>query len=282
MRGRDIKRYRVDFADLWVIVTKFGSYKTLPTDYPAICRHLQKFEEKLKARGQCRYASSGKKNGGDYPGQHHWLELDNNPKDEYLNEFQKEKIVYAEIVFDSAFYFDGTGIYPEATAFVLTGEFTKYLTAMLNSQLLTFVFRAFYAGGDLRGNTFRYKKVFLQNLPVIKAVNPQKVFLERLVEYVQLTKVTDNKLQSAYFEQLIDALVYELYFPNEIKAANKEILPHLGELTPIADNMSEAEKLAIIQREFDRLYDPRHPVRNNLETLDSVEVVRTIREALKR
>ncbi|MEW6519190.1 MAG: hypothetical protein AB1461_07220 [Thermodesulfobacteriota bacterium] len=36
------------------------------------------------------------------------------------------------------------------------------------------------------------------------------------------------------------------------------------------------------QTEFDRLYDPRHPVRNHLETLDSVEVVRTIREALKR
>jgi len=46
--------------------------------------------------------------------------------------------------------------------------------------------------------------------------------------------------------------------------------------------MSEEEKLAIIQREFDRLYDPRHPVRNIIETLDSVEVVRTIREALRK
>ncbi|MGH8560265.1 MAG: hypothetical protein ACRESZ_23000 [Methylococcales bacterium] len=42
------------------------------------------------------------------------------------------------------------------------------------------------------------------------------------------------------------------------------------------------EKLSNIQRKFDRLYDPRHPVRNHLETLDSVEVVYTIREALKR
>lgn len=108
-----------------------------------------------------------------------------------------------------------------------------------------------------------------------------QTLLERLVEYIQLTKVTDNKLQSAYFEQLIDGLVYELYFPDETRAANKEILPHLGELMPITDDMAEEEKLAIIQREFDRLYDPRHPVRNNLETLDSVAVVRTIRGALK-
>ena len=282
LRGRDIKRFQVDFADLWVIVTKFGSYKSVPEKYPAIYRYLKKFEDKLTARGQCRYTNSGNQKLGDYPGQHHWLELDNNPKEEYLDEFEKKKIVYAEIVFDSAFYFDESGIYPEATAFVLTGESTKYLTAMLNSQLLTFVFRSFYAGGDLRGSTFRYKKVFLQNLPVIKAMKPQKVILENLVEYIQLIKVTENKLHSAYFEQLIDGLVYELYFPDEIKAANKQILPHLGELTSITDDMAEEEKFAIIQREFNRLYDPHHPVRNNLETLDSVEVVRTIREALKK
>ena len=46
--------------------------------------------------------------------------------------------------------------------------------------------------------------------------------------------------------------------------------------------MSEEEKLAVIQREFDRLYDPRHPVRNHIETLDNVEVVKTIQEALRR
>ncbi|MBU1239002.1 hypothetical protein KJ865_04765, partial [Myxococcota bacterium] len=62
----------------------------------------------------------------------------------------------------------------------------------------------------------------------------------------------------------------------------KEILPHLGDLTPINHTMTEEEKLAIIQREFDRLYDPCHLVRNNLETLDSVEVVRSIREVLNR
>ncbi len=44
---------------------------------------------------------------------------------------------------------------------------------------------------------------------------------------------------------------------------------------------SEEEKLAIIQNEFERLYDPNHPVRFAIETLDSVEEVRIIKEALK-
>lgn len=105
-----------------------------------------------------------------------------------------------------------------------------------------------------------------------------------MVNYLLIVKDQRNnlKLQSAYFEQLIDGLVYELYFPDEIKAVGKAILPHLGELPPITDTQSTEEKLAVIQAQFDRLYDPRHPVRNHLETLDSVEVIRTIREALKR
>jgi hypothetical protein len=40
--------------------------------------------------------------------------------------------------------------------------------------------------------------------------------------------------------------------------------------------MSEEEKLAIIQSEFERLYHPEHPVRFAVETLDSIEEVRTI------
>jgi len=45
--------------------------------------------------------------------------------------------------------------------------------------------------------------------------------------------------------------------------------------------MSDEEKQAVIQSEFERLYDPSHPVRNNLETLDSIEEGRIIKEALK-
>jgi len=120
----------------------------------------------------------------------------------------------------------------------------------------------------------------LENLPIPQIIIPQ---LDCLIDYAHMTRSSDtSRLIGRYLEQLIDGLVYELYFPDEIKAANKEILPHLGKLEPLIDTMTEEEKLAVIQREFDRLYDPNHPVRNNLETLDSVEVVRIIREALKR
>ncbi|MEI7787196.1 MAG: Eco57I restriction-modification methylase domain-containing protein [Chlorobiaceae bacterium] len=280
LRGRDVKRYSANFADLWLIAT-FPALDINIDEYPAVRGYLKSFGKKLHQTGevidrddQGNVIKSRKATGNK------WFETQDQIA--YYKEFEKEKIVYAEIVFDSAFYLDTSGIYPEATAFVLTGENTRYLTALLNSQLLTFVFRAFYAGGDLRGDTFRYKKVFLQNLPVIKSTGQVTSLLELLVDYVQTTKVKKQNLQSAFFEQLIDALVYELYFSDELKRAGKEIQKHLGDVKPVSEHMTDTEKLAIIQSEFDRLYDPNHPVRNNIETLDSVDEVRIIREALKR
>lgn len=280
LRGRDIKRYQAEFADLWLIAT-FPSQNLNIRDYPEVHGYLKSFGKKLHQTGETigkdergNVLKSRKKTGNQ------WFETQDQIS--YYKEFERDKIVYAEIVFDSAFHFDISRKYAEATAFILTGENIKYLTAFLNSQLLTFAFRAFYAGGDLRGNTFRYKKAFLQNLPVIKANKTQKRFLEILVDYVQLSKTSDQKLQSAFFEQIIDGLVFELYFPDDIKEAGKEIIPHLGELPPLTDTMNEKEKLVIIQREFDRLYDPGHPGRNHVETMDSVEVVKIIRDALKR
>ena len=287
LRGRDIKRYRVDFADCWLIIT-FPSLHLRIDDYPAIHNYLQSFGRKLHQTGevlgkdeQGNEIKSRKKTGNQ------WFETQDQIS--YFKEFEKEKIVYPDIMRlprgSSAFsdfpymYLDRDGYYAEATNFVLTGDRVRTILAILTSELGIYAFISFYLGPIFDNKGFRYKKAYLENLPVPKVDVPQ---LNSCIDYSHVMRRSDQRLVSRYFEQLIDGLVYELYFPDEIKAAGKEILPHLGELNPITDDMSEAEKLAVIQREFDRLYDPRHPVRNHLETLDSVAVVRTIREALKR
>ena len=267
LRGRDIKRYQASFSDLWFINSHNGYDGKAPIridSYSAIKEYLDSFLDKITKRYDKGVTPYNLRNCA------------------YQAEFGKEKIVYAEIVFDSAFYYDNSDIYAEATAFILTGEKTKYLTALLNSRLLTFAFRAFYAGGDLRGSTFRYKKIFLENLPIVRDITDSKrQYFEKLVDYIQCVKLNELKLQTAYFEQLIDGLVFELYFTEEMNQANRPLLKHLGELKPITEEMTTEEKLAIIQAEFDRLYDPSHLVRNHLETLDSIEEIRIIKEALQ-
>lgn len=85
-----------------------------------------------------------------------------------------------------------------------------------------------------------------------------------------------------FFDNILNAAVYELYFPEEVHAANKGVIEHLQDLKPIDDSMTDDQKLAIINSEFERLYDPYHPVRNNVETIENVEVVRIIKESLKK
>ena len=99
--------------------------------------HLLQHEPQLRARGQCRYSRSRRSNADlDYDGQHHWLELDNNPKDDYLNNFGKEKLVWIELTDQGRFAYDDTGIYGEATTFIMTGERIKFLCGVLNARLI--------------------------------------------------------------------------------------------------------------------------------------------------
>lgn len=226
LRGRDIRRYGREWAELYVIVAKFGSYKTLPTKYPAIFAHLKKYETQLKARGQCAYARAGRnEEAADFPGQHHWLELDNNPKDEYFQGFENEKIVWPDIMREPRgdskknrefpyFYLDRDGYYPEATNFVMTGKDLRLIIAILNSKAGVYFFTKWFAGPKFDNKGFRYKKTYLENF-LIPRVTPANSALseqiETIVDDILAAKAHKADADTSDLEKRIDALVYKLY-----------------------------------------------------------------------
>lgn len=86
--------------------------------------------------------------------------------------------MYSEIVQEPRFYLDLDGkFYNEATSFLMTGKHLKYLQILLHSKLMTFAFKNYYAGGGLGQSGFRYKKAFLEQLPVISPTNGQEKLL---------------------------------------------------------------------------------------------------------
>ena len=273
VRGRDTRKYYCNDSNKWMIISRFNENQIIKEDYPDIYEYLLGFELALKKRGQVRN------------GQHHWLELDNTPSKKFFTQFEEPKIVFSEIVSEPQFCLDTQNLYPEATSFFIVGENLKWLCAFLNSEPITVIFRLFYAGGELVGK-FRYKKTFLNSLP-IPIPNPAiESVIEKLVDYLTFYKTIFQNEQlnnsiSNYYELIIDAIVYEILFNSEFQSAKKTILRHLNNLEPINDEMSEEEKLGIIQSEYERLYHPDHSVRYAIETLDSIEEVRIIREALK-
>ena len=264
LRGRDIKRYRVNFAGLWLINTHNG-YGNVPpidvTDYPAVKAHLDQYRDRLKRRQDKGFTAYNLRNCA------------------YLEEFAKEKIVWGNLALSCQFALAGRKMYINAPS-PLIGGGNRFLLAVLNSTMADFYIRSL--GVTRNGGYFEYKPMFVEKLPVPNISDSRRNTVRSLANYVSLTTGNNLKLHSAFFEQLIDGLIYELYFPEDMKGAGKDVFRHLGELPPISDGMTEEKKLAVIQREFDRLYDPNHPVRNIIETLDSVEVVHTIREALRK
>ncbi len=158
-----------------------------------------------------------------------------------------------------------------------TSENLNFSLSLLNSEVFTFYC---LQREILRKGNKATPHVGVRGLK--KVPIPVVIDTTLLNRYISLLlSLGEFAIHVSFFKQLVNALIYELYFPNEIKSSKKQIFTHLGDLKPITDDMSEEEKLAIIRSEFARLYDPNHPVRNNLETLDSIEEVRIIREALK-
>ncbi|GAA6992417.1 class I SAM-dependent DNA methyltransferase [Helicobacter pylori] len=205
LRGKDIKRYCYEWAGEWVINTHNGYTSNLkskipPIDiekYPALKSHLDSHWDAIATRSD----------QGDTP--YHLRNC------AYLEDFEKEKIVYGEIVQEPRFYLDNGGyFYAEATSFILTGEYLRYLLGMLHSKLITFAFKTFYAGGGLGESGYRYKKAFIERLPIPK-ITPQNQKLAHKItdcaKAILQAKEKDPKANTQELEKEIDALVYQLY-----------------------------------------------------------------------
>ncbi len=209
LRGKDIKRYSYEWAGEWVINTHNGYTSNLkskipPIDiekYPTIKVHLDSHWDTIATRSD----------QGNTP--YHLRNC------AYLEDFEKEKIVYGEIVQEPRFYLDNGEcelgyFYAEATSFILTGEHLCYLLGMLHSKLITFAFKTFYAGGGLGESGYRYKKAFIERLP-IPQITPQNQKLARKItdcaKAILEAKEKDPKANTQKLEKEIDALVYQLY-----------------------------------------------------------------------
>ncbi len=154
----------------------------------------------------------------------------------------------------------------------------KYLTGLFNSKISYFWLKY---KGKLTGDLLQVDKSQLLSIP-IKKIKETKPF-EILVDYIIYLKQQPEDSQSFYFEQIIDGMVYELYFEEEIKKADCEIIKHLKNLPKITEEMSDGEKQKTIDKVFSKLYDKNHPVRKNLEKMEEkVKEVKIIKQSLEK
>ena len=149
LRGRDIRRYGYEWADLWLINTHNGVKDSLERihieDYPAIKQHLDYYWDKIESRAD----------KGDTP-----YNLRNCA---YVDEFSKPKIVWGNLNTRGSYAMTPENMFINAPACMIVPG-SHYLLAMLNSKVSDYYIRNL--GVVRNGGFFEYKPMFVEQIPV--------------------------------------------------------------------------------------------------------------------
>lgn len=151
LRGRDIKRYGYDWANLWLINTHNGVKGVMPRvdimEYPALKAHLDQHWDKISKRAD----------KGDTP-----YNLRNCA---YLEDFDKPMIAWLELSDEPKFTLVDNVI-PLNTVFFMTGNYIVHLLGLLNSKLITWYFRN-CIGTTSGVGTNRWLKYTIERIPML-------------------------------------------------------------------------------------------------------------------
>jgi hypothetical protein len=196
LRGRDIKRYGYEFADLYLITT-FPSLKIDIEVFPAVKQHLLSFGyDRLKQTGE---PGARKRTGNK------WFETQDSIS--YWEDFYKQKIVYPNMTKFLPFYYDNKGFFQNDKSFMITGNNIAFLTAFLNSSLFKFCFIDDFP--ELQGGTRELRKIFFDKIPVMEVDNKINALFEIKITEIQTLK--QQNIDTKQCEIEIDNMIFDLY-----------------------------------------------------------------------
>ena len=195
LRGRDIKRYGYEFADLYLINTHNGvkekGIKRIDIDdYPSVKTHLDSFYQQLEKR----------QDKGDTP-----YNLRNCA---YIEDFYKQKIVWKAVGRNLAFSILEEGKFLTAPASFITTEFGLYyiLGFLCSSFGKYFIYNNSdtTGAGDIMLNIQSLTKI---PIPQLK-LNEQKIIENKVSEIIELKK---RKVSSHCLENQVNSIINDIF-----------------------------------------------------------------------
>jgi hypothetical protein len=185
LRGRDVKRWRVDFQDVWLIFT----YRGIQIDkYPAVKNHLLQFKRRLMKRA----------------GNQAWYELQAPPGD--TERFENPKIIYPHFNTEPNFAFDQTGALGNDKTYTIP-EAGLYLLGLLNSSVVNFFLHQICPA--VQRGYMELRTIYIEQIPIPDPTPDQRAAIEALVR-----KLLDAEGQGPHveaWERALNDLVYQVY-----------------------------------------------------------------------
>ena len=197
LRGRDIKRYSFEFADLYIITT-FPSLNIDIDSFPAVKEHLLSFGyDRLKQTGD---PGARKKTNNK------WFETQDSIG--YWEDFYKQKIVWKIIGDQMAFFIDSNNFIVNNACYILTGESLEYLLLFLNSKIIkwySYLTNMNKTGvGDMQVGA---QNLVLFPIPIFQA-DSDKEFISLFNEILKKKK---DQQEISDLENIANKLVYRKY-----------------------------------------------------------------------
>lgn len=204
LRGRDIEKWRYNWAGLWLIGT-FPALNLNIDEYPALKEYLKSFGERLNQDG---------KPGHRKKTNNKWFETQDNIA--YYPEFEKEKIVWQRVTQQFSFCIVPKGVYVLDSMAFMVGNNLRFLIGVLNSRLIDYYIKTYvhqYADkGFLLSNQY-VERILIPKVPE----DQQKPIIDLVDKILSLAQSpdyeTDPQKQARVkeLEKQLDQLVYKLY-----------------------------------------------------------------------
>ena len=205
LRGRDVQRYRAQWAGRWLIDTHNGNGNVSHVNierYPAVKAHLDCYFPKLERRQDKGRTPYNLRNCA------------------YHEEFAKEKLIWMDLTGKGRVALDDRSMFSVDTTFFMAGRSLKYLCAAFNSTLATWFMKntALTSGMGVT----RWKAFTVEAIPIPKiSAESQRPFVE-LVDKILEAKDAGPAADTSELEAEIDQLVYDLYGLTEEEIAAVE------------------------------------------------------------
>ena len=215
LRGRDIKRYGYDWANLYLIAT-FPSRHYDIDRYPAVKQYLLSFGiERLEQTGKTHIVD-GEKVKARKKTNNKWFETQDSIS--YWEDFNKPKVVYMEIQTDNpeegypfpCYSYDDKRCVVLNTAYIMSSETTdpRYVLGILNSRLGKYLVKLYVT--QLQERQFRMLSQYVMKFPIARPTKEQEMEMTSLVQDALIHQAIET-------ENRIDELAFQIYKLSEIE-----------------------------------------------------------------
>jgi len=157
-----------------------------------------------------------------------------------------------------------------------SGYTYKYILSLLNSKLINWYYTNQFTNESKL--TVNLSKEYLSQIPIaVCSLREQEPFI-RVVDYIlfiyqwgidkAINEYVPNKHLINQFEEILDAMVFELYFDTEFSEAGVHFIEHVHKEFKSINELKADKAIEIIHAVYQNLRQKDSVIRNNLKLMD--------------